>query len=364
MKTTLLIFVWTLLFPGISSEEVPPMRIAGRIPELTEGRMVLVAQGAAGVDTLGCAQITGGEFVLEAALEQAYIATLKVEGFEGGFMMITEPGEVYEAELYQSAPSSIRGGKQQEELLLYQQTVAEHNVRLRQLRNDIELATTERRFRTASELKKELETALADANGALNGIVERNRGNVFAAYILTDGMRRAELPVMKVNYEKLSPQERATQPGKLLASFIAGLERLDVGSQAPDFRLPDPDGRQTALYDLGGKLKVVDFWASWCGPCRMENPNMVALYSDYREKGLTIVSVSLDENREAWLKAIKDDGLAWTHLSSLEGWKSQAVTLYNVDAVPTIFVLDEENRIIGKNLRGEALRRFVSERLD
>ena len=90
---------------------------------------------------------------------------------------------------------------------------------------------------------------------------------------------------------------------------------------------------------------------------------MVKLYADFKDKGLTVVSVSLDENKEKWLKAIEDDGLTWTHVSDLKGWHSEVVKLFNIDAVPTIFVLDANNRIIAKNLRGEALRAFVSERL-
>ena len=108
---------------------------------------------------------------------------------------------------------------------------------------------------------------------------------------------------------------------------------------------------------------VVDFWASWCGPCRLENPNMVKLYQDFKDKGLTVMSVSLDEKKDKWTEAIQKDGLKWLHLSDLKGWKGEIVKLYNIDGVPTIFVLDENNRIIAKNLRGEKLRAFVEVRL-
>ena len=111
------------------------------------------------------------------------------------------------------------------------------------------------------------------------------------------------------------------------------------------------------------KPVLLDFWASWCGPCRMENPNMVKLYAEFKDKGLSVISVSLDEKKDKWLEAIKKDGLTWLHLSDLKGWKGEIVKLYNIDGVPTIFVLDENNRIIAKNLRGEKLRAFVEERL-
>ncbi len=127
--------------------------------------------------------------------------------------------------------------------------------------------------------------------------------------------------------------------------------------------MPTPDGEQISLYGVKGKLKIIDFWASWCGPCRMENPNMVKLYNDFKDKGLAVISVSLDERKAAWTQAIKKDGMPWIHVSDLKGWKSEVVKLFNVDAVPYILVLDENNRILAKNIRAEKLRAFVEERL-
>ena len=115
---------------------------------------------------------------------------------------------------------------------------------------------------------------------------------------------------------------------------------------------------------MKGKLKIIDFWASWCGPCRMENPNMVKLYNDFKDKGLAIVSVSLDERKVPWVQAIKKDGMQWTHVSSLKGWKCEVVKQYNIDAVPSIIVLDENNRILAKNIRAEKLFPYRKQSLE
>ncbi|MFR7878739.1 MAG: peroxiredoxin family protein [Butyricimonas paravirosa] len=161
----------------------------------------------------------------------------------------------------------------------------------------------------------------------------------------------------------LTDKAKATGPGKLVAARIQALEGVDVNAIAPDFTLQTPEGEDVALYGVKGKLKIIDFWASWCGPCRMENPNMVKLYAEFKDKGLSVISVSLDEKKDKWVEAIKKDGLTWLHLSDLKGWQGDVIKKYNIDAVPTIFVLDENNRIIAKNLRGEKLKAFVSERL-
>ena len=161
----------------------------------------------------------------------------------------------------------------------------------------------------------------------------------------------------------MTDKAKATGPGKLVAARIQALEGVDVNAIAPDFTLQTPEGEDVALYDVKGKWKIIDFWASWCGPCRMENPNMVKMYAEFKDKGLSVISVSLDEKKDKWVEAIKKDGLTWLHLSDLKGWQGDVIKKYNIDAVPTIFVLDENNRIIAKNLRGEKLNAFVSERL-
>jgi peroxiredoxin len=144
---------------------------------------------------------------------------------------------------------------------------------------------------------------------------------------------------------------------------IQNAKKLAIGSLAPEISLPDPDGNMFSLSSLKGKMVVIDFWASWCGPCRKESPNMVRLYNTYHEKGLEILSVSLDKTKDAWVKAIKDDGLAWHHVSDLKFWQCEAALTYNVTSVPYTVLLDREGKIIAKGLRGEDLIKKVDELL-
>lgn len=136
----------------------------------------------------------------------------------------------------------------------------------------------------------------------------------------------------------------------------ASMSFLDPGKVAPDFTQAKTDGTTMKLSDLKGKIVLLDFWASWCGPCRQENPNVVKLYQKYKDAGFTVMSVSLDNNKDKWLAAIQKDGLAWpNHVSDLKYWQNEAAQLYKVSGIPFTVLLDQEGKIINKNLRGADL---------
>lgn len=135
----------------------------------------------------------------------------------------------------------------------------------------------------------------------------------------------------------------------------------EVGSMAPDFTLPTPDGGTFTLSSTRGKYVMIDFWAAWCQPCRHENPNVVVQYGKYKDKGFDIVGVSLDREKEAWVKAIADDQLVWHQVSELKFWQSEIAQKYGVTAIPCTFLLDKTGKIIAKNLRGEDLAKKLEE---
>jgi len=134
-----------------------------------------------------------------------------------------------------------------------------------------------------------------------------------------------------------------------------------IGGEAPNFSQETPEGEQLSLRDLRGKVLLIDFWASWCGPCRRENPNVVRMYQKYKDQGFEILGVSLDSNRDRWLGAIAADGLTWYQVSDLKGWQNAVAKQYGVSAIPHTVLLDAEGRIIARNLRGATLERKLEE---
>ncbi len=150
-------------------------------------------------------------------------------------------------------------------------------------------------------------------------------------------------------------------------NFINRVEQMKataIGSMAPEINLPSPDGQNIALSSLRGKVVLIDFWASWCGPCRMENPNVVRLYNEVKDKGFEVYSVSLDKDKNAWVNAIQKDGLVWkSHVSDLQFWGSSVVKQYGFSGIPFTVLIDRDGKIIGKGLRGEQLEEAVKKQL-
>lgn len=148
---------------------------------------------------------------------------------------------------------------------------------------------------------------------------------------------------------------------KLKSTFDNPDQPIDIGYYAPNFTAPNPDGQMKSLNDMLGKVTLLEFWASWCGPCRRENPNLVKIYKKYKDLGFNIIGVSLDKSMPQWTKAIEDDYLTWDHLSNLKFWQDPIARLYKVRAIPASFILDEKGLIVSKNLRGYQLEAKISE---
>ena len=183
-------------------------------------------------------------------------------------------------------------------------------------------------------------------------------GSMAISYFDNMENEAAFIEKITIKYEKQLPDSYYT---KYLRGLVDKWKVLAVGSPAPEIDLPNPEGTRVTLSSLRGKYVLIDFWAAWCRPCRQENPNVVRLYSEYNDKGFEILGVSLDRNKDAWVKAIENDNLTWYHVSDLKHFSSEAADIYQINAIPATYLIDPNGVIVAKNLRGSTLEAKLKE---
>lgn len=215
------------------------------------------------------------------------------------------------------------------------------------------------------ELKQDLKDINEEAKKSSLDFITTNANSIVGMMALSDIMNSKVIPLNQIKsiYDKFDDEVKDTPLGKMVGQKIAKIGATDIGAEAPKFSGPTPEGKELSLREAMGKLTLIDFWASWCRPCRAENPNIVSVYQDYKDKGFTVIGVSLDKpnSKDAWVKAIEDDNLNWNHISNLKYWQDPIAKKYGVRGIPAAFLIDENGIIVAKDLRGEELRNKVKE---
>ncbi|PWT96928.1 MAG: hypothetical protein C5B52_14755 [Bacteroidetes bacterium] len=256
----------------------------------------------------------------------------------------------------------VTGSPTQDELKDYDSKTRDLQKRNKELERQYQLAMMNRDklkidsiFKAAGELQDEARQISID-------YAKANRGSYVAIYQLNRNFSGDENPAIAQSaFDSLEPKIQQSFFGNNLKQSLDNARRTAIGTVAPEFALNDVNGKPVSLTSYKGKYTLVDFWASWCGPCRQENPEVVKAFRQFHPKGFEILGVSLDEEKDKWLVAIQKDGLNWTHVSDLKGWRSDVAALYGVQAIPMNFLLDKDGKIIAKGLRGEALAEKLAE---
>jgi len=260
--------------------------------------------------------------------------------------------------------SSVSGSIQNESYTSFSRQLRDFDRRKRQTVATYRQAQKEQDDLLVTEMQQENASLIQQENQYKKQFIMDNGNSLFSVMLMSEMINRKEMSSgeAKEALVKLSPKIAGTQIATSVKKLLEGMQKADVGAVAPDFSAPTPEGNMLSLQETLGEYTIIDFWASWCRPCRAENPNVVRVYNKYHDKGLNIISVSLDRNgqRDRWLKAIEDDNMDWYHVSNLKFWQDPIAKTYNVRSIPATFLLDKDGNIIAKNLRGPALEAKIA----
>jgi thiol-disulfide isomerase/thioredoxin len=222
--------------------------------------------------------------------------------------------------------------------------------------------------KVSKEEQLQLEQKLADIRKqkrvVANDYIASHPESAFSLSLVTDRAGMGDYNDIQAMFDHLGKNIKATPEGKRLNERLVILKRSAIGTPMLNFTQNDTEGKPVNFAAFKGKYVLIDFWASWCGPCRAENPNVLKAYNKYKDKNFTVVGVSLDDKGDNWKKAIKDDGMPWTQLSDLKGWKNEVSTYYGIMGIPSTLLVDPQGNIIAKDLRGEILNRKLEELFD
>ncbi|NJW53474.1 TlpA disulfide reductase family protein [Salinimicrobium oceani] len=367
----ILFLVLTLISCGEDKEQ--GYSISGTIQNVEDGTKIFISEfndtntQAVPIDT---AIVSEGKFSLDLPKkDQPTISFLNVEGTRGNLIYIADnvpiSFEIYPDSIY---VSKISGGKDNAVLSSYLKEIRHTNERMTAANNAMRTAYNSQDTVSLKTLQETQQQLANEDKATKSQIVRDNPGSIVSIMIIQDMMNSQAFSASELNalFESLDESVKQSSLAQDLKANLDRMSKTAVGSKAPEFTAPTPTGEQLALKDALGKVTLVDFWASWCRPCRVENPNIVEVYKKYHDQGFNIIQVSLDrpDQKDRWLQAIQDDNLEqWNHVSNLMFWQDPIATEYGVRAIPAAFLLDENGTIVAKDLRGPALGEKVGELL-
>ena len=322
--------------------------------------------------TLDSVVMNQGHFKIGAKIEKPQLAFLRISGVPSDLPLILEPGSNIKVDINKEhiRKSSVLSQGLNKKFFDYLDEVREFRAKQDRLAKlyqaaqkkgtDAERTNILNKYYAIDDEKHEYEYKF----------IEENKDNIIGGLVFESmSYDRAEPNYNKLSklYDSFSDEVKQLPNVKNAYKSVKSKAATSIGSKAPDFSAKTPDGKTLSLKDVMGKVTVIDFWASWCRPCRAENPYVVKIYEKYHDKGLNIIGVSLDKpgDKDKWVKAIKDDHLNWYHVSNLKFWQDPiARELYHVESIPQTFILDKNGVIRAKNLRRDRLEEKIKELLE
>lgn len=338
--------------------------LQGQIAGLDAGWIYLQHVDTAGNAVMDSARVTADSFRFSGVQAEPALYTLLLKGPDRrSVRFFLDNAEIKLSGSSDSlSQADITGSATQDDYQTYLNRLKPINAQIDSLGEKYEEAYGSKNSSLMDVLNKKYDELDSIRKVQITQYIKVNPASVVSAWAVTRNFLfspdAAELTDL---YGVLDPSIKNTSYGKKIKHALDIAEKLAIGKPAPDFTQNDAEGKPVSLSGFKGKFVLVDFWASWCGPCRAENPNVVRAYNKYKNKNFTIVGVSLDEDKAAWQKAIKHDQLNWTQVSDLKGWKNAVAQQYGIRAIPANILIDDHGIIVGHDLRGQKLEDKLAE---
>lgn len=343
-------------------------KIEGEIAGAQDGHVYLKSLKDGRPFQVDSALITNGQFELTGSIEHAELYLIFVNEAPAPVAFFLENKNIkIKADIARMDTALITGSPETELFLSFNKDMP-HATRSQEIRSEFMQAQMTNDTAAMKNLQQEMTSIMEEQKKFFEDFVHTNTQSAVGAFLATNMAGTLDLEALReliAKYEEglgehpyINEMKKTLEP---LVKYEQATQATAEGSVAPDFTLPTKDGEEIKLASFQGKYVLVDFWASWCGPCRQENPNVVKAYNQFKDKGFEVLSVSVDQKREDWIKAVEDDGLTWTQVIDAEGNVAQT---YGVQSIPSTFLLDKEGKIIAKNLRGNALTDKLNELLN
>ena len=330
------------------------------------GQVLLEQRGAEGWVPVDTADIADGVAVLEGIAEFPGDYYLSVVGQRQKALIFVENTKMTVTGKADSIYlAKVTGSATHDEYSVVNDQVTEISKKYMELYQQSRQAAAAGDTTKAEELMNQVEEMYKSISVLQTDFIKNNPASYVTPYFLSAVQYEKEVEELDLLVQSLDPKLQEIPSVVKLKEHIAKLKVVAVGQIAPDFTMNDPEGNPVKFSDVyaQNEYTLLDFWASWCGPCRQENPNVVAVYQEFKDKGFGVFGVSLDRDREAWMKAVQDDQLTWQHVSDLAYWQNAAAQLYAVNSIPSSLIVDRTGKIVAKNKRGDELRSTITELL-
>ncbi|MBE9577254.1 TlpA disulfide reductase family protein [Flavobacterium proteolyticum] len=371
MKKITLLALLTLSIISCNNLKDNEFLISGEAKGIENGKKAFVEmQSELGTIIMDTAVVTDGKFELRGIAKNIDLGFVRIENSPINLPIIIEEGKIDIKIVKDSLHKSSLGGTPNNDMFQKfnneSRAISEKVAKYERDNGEImQNAQVKKDTVTIKRLMSEYQKFQDEMNVYSKKFINDNPDTYISVLLLENFLMRNYLSKEEVTkiYNKLDKTMQQTNSGKRISAVIFKKNVVKIGEKAPNFSANSPEGKRISLKETLGKVTIIDFWASWCGPCRGENPNVVALYNEFHAQGLNIIGVSLDKDAAKWKEAIAKDGLTWPQISNLKYWNEPIAKMYNVESIPATFILDAKGNIVAKDLRGDELRAKVKELL-